>query len=98
MSGPVPHNGTSTSIEAARSVLGTASTQEAGVYEYIRAHGLHGRTRDEIAADMHLDGNSVRPRCSSLIEKGLVEWSGELRRTGSGRAAKVLVASCLVHA
>ncbi len=90
------HNGTLTSIEAARSVRNSSATQEAGVLEYIRAHGLHGRTRDEIAADMHLDGNSVRPRVASLIEKGLVQESGEIRRTASGRAAKVLISSALV--
>jgi hypothetical protein len=84
------HNGTATSIAAAESVRGTAATDRQRVLDAIRAADIHGLTRDEVERVTGLTGNSVRPRVAELLAAGTIEEAGEIRRTASGRAAKVL--------
>lgn len=84
------HNGTATSIAAAESIRGTAATDRQRVLERIRAAGIHGLTREQIEVATGLSGNSVRPRVAELIAAGTIEEAGEIRRTSTGRAARVL--------
>lgn len=55
--------------------------------------GNHGRTRDELAEELGLSANSVRPRVVELLEGAWIEDSGGTRRTSSGQDAEVLRAS-----
>lgn len=84
------HNHTATSIAAAESVRGTAATDRQRILEAIRAASIHGMTREQIEVATGLSGNTVRPRCAELLAAGTIEEAGEIRRTTSGRAAKVL--------
>lgn len=84
------HNGTTTSIEAAESVRSTAATDRQRILDSIRSAGIHGMTREQIEVATGLTGNTVRPRCAELLAAGTIEEAGEIRRTKSGRAAKVL--------
>jgi predicted ArsR family transcriptional regulator len=86
----LPHNGTSTSIAAAESKTGSAHTDRLTIYQAIKAAGIDGLTRDEIAERTGLNPNSVRPRVVELIKLGAIEEAGEQRHTATGRAAKVL--------
>lgn len=93
------HNGTATSIAAAESIQGSAATDRQRVLDLIRAAGVHGMTRDEIeevtkAQGNKIDGNTIRPRVRDLLDckPPLIEELGEIRRTASGRAARVLTA------
>lgn len=84
----VPHSDTDTSLDAA---IEQADSGRAAIREHIvlDAIKLRARTDDELAADLGWDGNSIRPRRWSLERRGLVRWSGEKRKTRSGRSAKV---------
>lgn len=84
------HNGTQTSIAAAESVRSTAATDRQRILEAVRAAGIHGMTREQIEVATGLTGNTVRPRVAELLAAGTIEEAGEIRRTTSGRAAKVL--------
>lgn len=84
------HNGTTTSIAAAESVRSTAATDRQRVLDAIRAAGIHGLTREQIEVTTGLTGNSVRPRVAELLAARTIEEAGEIRRTSTGRAAKVL--------
>jgi hypothetical protein len=84
------HNGTATSIAAAESKRGSAATDRQRVLDAIRAAGIHGLTREQIEVATALTGNTVRPRVAELIAAGTIEEAGELRRTTTGRAARVL--------
>lgn len=86
------HNGTWTSIQAAESKVGSAASDRARIMSAVRATGIHGLTRDQIAIVTCINPNSVRPRCAELLADGELEEAGEVRRTASGRAAKVLTA------
>lgn len=97
MSDYCPHSGSATSIASATKAKSFAHTQRQLVWDAIRTAGVNGRTRDELAAELRMSGDSVRPRVVSLIEAGLVQPSGEIRRTVAGRAAEVLISSALVR-
>lgn len=88
------HNGTSTSIAAAESVQGSAAIDRERILDAVRASGM-GLTRDEISERTGINPNTVRPRCVELIANGRLEELGEIRRTASGRAARVLTAVTL---
>ncbi len=92
-----PHSGSGTSIAAAVKAKSFAHTQRERVLQAIKAAGVNGKTRDELCADLCLDGSSLRPRVVSLVEAGLVQPSGEIRRTATGRAAEVLISAALVR-
>ncbi len=89
-----PHvQGSATSAAAAASHSASdAATMRARVLAYIRSRGIHGATRLEIQDALGMSGDTVRPRVCELIARGLIETSGEIRRTASGRPSEVLVA------
>jgi hypothetical protein len=90
--GTLIHNRTSTSIAAAESMTGSAAGDRARILDAIRAAGIHGLTRDEISDRTGISGDTVRPRVRELLDSKPppIEEAGEIRRTASGRAAKVL--------
>lgn len=92
-----PHNGTETSKAAAESLSGSGTLQRLELLVLRGVIGLGSATREELEVILGLSGNCVRPRCASLLEKGLVmeqlDGSGAkaTRPTASGRNAHVLV-------
>jgi predicted transcriptional regulator len=84
------HNGTQTSIAAAEHAQSGAAVARQRILEAIRAASIHGLTREQIEVATGLSGNTCRPRVSELLAAGTIEEAGEIRRTTSGRAAKVL--------
>lgn len=89
----LPHNGTATSIAAAEFAKGSAATDRARILNLVRAAGIHGLTRDEIAVHSGISPNTVRPRVVELVNSGQLRPSGEIRRNASGRACEVLEAA-----
>jgi len=79
---PPPHNGTPTSIEAARKIAPKAASLRAVVYGAICMAGASGATRSEIAACTGIKKDTVNARCSELLTRGLVKQVG--RRDGEG--------------
>lgn len=92
-----PHNGTETSKAAAESLAGSGTLQRLELLVLRGIIGLGSATREELEMVLGLSGNCVRPRCASLLEKGLVmeqlDGSGAkaTRPTASGRNAHILV-------
>jgi len=80
-----------TSAEAAERAEPRAETQRALVFRTIMVGrpGLVGMTDDEIHAALDMNPSTLRPRRIELQNRGLVEDSGEKRRTRSGRWATV---------
>src|SRR5690242_6245336 len=79
---------------------GTSAEAAAGAAESARLHDTHrtiwaalkrkARTPDELARDLGMVLNTVRARCTELLQAGWVSRTGERRATGAGRAADVL--------
>jgi hypothetical protein len=84
----IPHNGTDTSVDAARSVRSELPRLEALVLGALRGSPA-GATAEELEAMTCLRGNTVRPRLVGLRERGMVEDSGGRRATASGRLAVI---------
>lgn len=64
----------------------------AWVLDFMRSNGVHGVTDEEIITAGEFNGlraNGLRPRRVELVRDGLVEDSGEKRKTRSGRNAIV---------
>jgi len=80
-----------TSRAAAEKALLKAGTQRRHIYDYIRHYGPDGATDDEIAADLKILPNSVRPRRSELAQAGLIVRAGHTRRNVYGNACDVWV-------
>lgn len=76
--GKVTRNPARTSAQAARRVMPRTGTQRARVLAYIVESG--DATDFEIARDVELSSNSVRPRRGELIEGGFLEDSGKTRQ------------------
>ncbi len=89
----LPHNHTATSIAAAHAKSGSAKTDEALVFEWIRSQGIHGSTCDAAEEQLGLSHQGCSARCNGLERRGLIERSGERRPTRSGCMAFVYVAS-----
>lgn len=87
------HNGTRTSIAAARDAAPTAGTQAARVLEYVRDAGEHGRTRCEIARALGMKEGAVCARVSVLMSDGWLHEDGSERASDVGKAVKVLKAT-----
>lgn len=66
---------------------------ERQVYEFILSRGQEGCTPDEVAAHFDVPANTTAPRITALVAKGMVRNAWRTRRTRSGRAANVYVAS-----
>lgn len=82
-----PHNGTRTSVAAARSVQPKAGTVRARVLDFVRQRG--DATNYEIVEGLGLLLQSVCGRVNELKAAGLVRDSGKTRLTPSGREAIV---------
>ena len=78
-----------TSAEAAEKAEPKAGTWRACVLRAIRAHGKIGVTDDDLQFVLNLNPSTLRPRRIELVNAGLVEDSGETRKTRSGRQAVV---------
>lgn len=86
---PVPHNGTDTSIAAARQTH--AATDMARVYHLAVEAGALGVTCDEVEARLAMAHQTASARLWQLRKAGLVVDSGRRRSTRTGRAARVYV-------
>lgn len=86
----IPHSGSPTSHAAADSMRPTAQTLREKVFEYIRCQGDYGATEEEIEYELDLTGNTCRPRVWELMKAERIEDSGAMRKTRSGRYARVL--------
>ena len=87
-----PHVDQDTSIEAALSMLESASTLRGRVYRYIDRLGSKGATDDEIEIASGLIHQTVSARRRELVLLNVVVDSGEKRTTRSGRRAIVWIA------
>ena len=82
-------DGTETSKAAAASI-NTTALETTVLACYIKA-GRRGLTQEELCLMLpHLTYQSVTPRPSSLLRKGFIEDTGEVRLATSGRAQRVL--------
>jgi hypothetical protein len=85
----VIHNGTTTSIEAARSIAPeTAQRQRDRILDYI-ASRPDGATDEEGQFATGIAGNTYRPRRGELERDGKIEKTLQTRRTASNRRAAV---------
>ncbi len=82
-----PHSGSETSKEAAEAIQPDLPRLEMLVWWALRARP---RTDSEIQAVTGLSGDTERPRRLKLVEKGLVEDSGE-RRVPEGKRQRAIV-------
>jgi hypothetical protein len=62
------------------------------VHAYLIQCGTYGGTDHEVAAALHLQSDTARPRRRELVEMGHVFDSGTTRLTPSGRRAVVWIA------
>jgi hypothetical protein len=90
--GTPPHEHVDTSEEAAERARAHAERQRAQVWAFIYGKGENGATDEELQIEMHLEGNSQRPRRRELSLAGLVVETGRRRLTTKGRWARVRVA------
>lgn len=93
----VPHNGTDTSIAAAKVARHGATAQYARMLAIYRERGTEGMTDEEMAEHTAKSGepirpDAIRPRRGALIADQLVVDSGTKRATRSGCMATVFVA------
>jgi chromosome segregation and condensation protein ScpB len=79
---PPPHNGTPTSIDAARKIAPKAGAMLVQVYDAICMAASTGITRSEIANATNIKKDTVNARVSNLLTKGLVKQVG--KRDGEG--------------
>lgn len=82
------------SVHGSETSLAAAAALSKGRTENLRAIVLVEITRrpstdQELAEQLELEENTVRPRRIELVQRGLVRDSGERRPTRSGRAAVV---------
>jgi hypothetical protein len=87
----IPHNGTSTSIAAARSQKGKTCAARQKVLETIEKCGAQGATREEVSDLTGMLPDTVRPRCVELINEGRLAPAPFVRLTRTGRKAEVLL-------
>jgi len=84
-----PHNGSSTSVEAAEAIKPNAATLRSKVLVYLRSCGETGATDEEMQNDLEMNPSTQRPRRIELVDAQQVVDSGFKRITSSGRRAKV---------
>lgn len=90
--GVPPHEDTPTSIAAALEIAPVAATLREQVFSAIAKAGAWGMTDEEIGDQLHMGGNTVRPRRRELVLLARVSDSNQVRKTRSGRGASVWVA------
>lgn len=76
----------STSVAAAHAIAPKMNRLQVLVLEALQTKP---RTNEELETDLHMGGNTVRPRVRELFLKGRVQDSGYRRLTRSGREAIV---------
>lgn len=81
------------SSQAAVAIEDRAGTLRRKVRDYLLNCGADGATDQEIQAALQMDPNTQRPRRIELVEARKVLDSGKQRKTLSGRAATVWIAS-----
>lgn len=89
--GTPPHSDQHTSLQAATQITESAHTLRAKVLQFITDAGEHGATDLEIQTALDMEGNTERPRRRELVLMKKIRWSGQTRRTTSGRNAKVWI-------
>jgi len=78
-----------TSADAAESL--NVTELETTVYEAIKGFGRTGCISDDVLIVLpNIRYGSVTPRYRKLLEKGLIEVTGETRRAVSGRSQRVM--------
>jgi hypothetical protein len=91
---PVPFaKGSDTSRAAAEEMQGEAARLRRSVLAAYRTAGHFGMTPDQCAKLLHVSVLACRPRCTELLQAGLLERTGERRKNQSGLNANVLRAS-----
>lgn len=88
---PIPHNGISTSVDAAESMRDHVGRLEGYVLAAIKSTG--GSTCDELEVLCGLSHQCCSARVNGLMRKGIISDSGDRRSTRSGRKAIVWVAA-----
>ena len=90
---PAPTNGTETShLGAIAWNPDDLNRLRRLVYEFILERGEHGATDQEVQRALDLPSQTECPRRWELVKGGLVENSGQRRRTMSQRSAVVWTA------
>lgn len=89
---PILHNGTVTSRAAARSMEPIADGCRAQVLAALKKAGPNGLTREEISLDLGMPIQNVTGRVRELIILNRAREPLNVRKTSTGRAAKVVVA------
>ncbi len=89
---------THTNAPVTRRAAQVASRPAAGrqcrkILQLLVAWADRGGTDEEVQQELGLNGSSQRPRRSELVKAGLVEDSGRVRPTTSGRCAVVWTAT-----
>jgi len=88
--GHPPHvKGSDTSAAAAVSIRVPAGTLRFKVFAYLKKRGAAGSTDEELEHALELRHQTASARRRELVLDGLVEDSGERRKTSSGRQAVV---------
>jgi DNA-binding MarR family transcriptional regulator len=82
-----PHNGTDTSVSAAKAATPAMTGNRARVLSYIIRYGPI--TQDQLADRMNMPIQSVNPRVNELARMNLIRDTGERRPTRSGKRAAV---------
>ena len=85
-----PHSPTSKA--AGKRARSSAATWRTRVLTVIRLEGERGATDEEIQDALDMNPSTERPRRVELVKLGLVEDSGETRKTRSNRSAVVWTA------
>ena len=90
-----PHS--PTSMDAAVAIEDRVGTLRRKVRDYLLSRGREGATDDEIQVALGMNPSTERPRRIELVEARKVLDSGKTRKTLSGRAATVWIASEFVY-
>ena len=85
--------GSETSKAAAEDIEPNAGTLRAKVFAALKGIGPVGYTDEELQNVLGMNPSTQRPRRIELVAAGLVADSGTTRKTRSGRAATVWVAT-----
>lgn len=85
--------GSATSEAAAESVRDELPTRQRLALAILRGRGAAGLTREELATATGWPLQSVCPLVAKLLTKGLAVATAETRKTATGRAAEVFVAT-----
>ena len=91
MSRRLPHNGTETSIEAARSMEARAPTDAARILAYVHSCGAGGATCDQAGEALGLLPQTCSARFNKLKDDYQLVKAGRKRQTRSGCNAEVYI-------